>query len=225
MEVYLRLMFLKFRYRLGYESLCREVADSITWRRFCRIPLDGRVPHPTTLMKLDHPLRHGGGGWVQRGAAGQGRGGEAAAHQRLRADTTVVAADRGLPDRLRAAGQGGAPDRRGWAAGAGRRWRHPHRLRDRSRSAGRRAREIGAKLRLRAHRPETKPRPRSVGSPASWPDWPSEPLARPRPRRCWPMPGGRCPVRTSRPLRLPRPGSGTPSPGGGAADCAGRSTT
>ena len=52
METYLRLMFLKFRYRLGYESLCREVSDSITWRRFCRIPLDGAVPHPTTLMKL-----------------------------------------------------------------------------------------------------------------------------------------------------------------------------
>ncbi len=52
METYLRLMFLKFRHGLGYESLCREVADSITWRRFCRIPLDGRVPHPTTLMKL-----------------------------------------------------------------------------------------------------------------------------------------------------------------------------
>ncbi len=52
MEVYLQLMFLKFRYRLGYETLCREVADSITWRRFCRISIDGRVPHPTTLMKL-----------------------------------------------------------------------------------------------------------------------------------------------------------------------------
>src|SRR5579872_4890908 len=51
-ECYLRLMFLKFRYRLGYESLCQEVADSISWRPFCRIPLDGRVPHPTTLMKL-----------------------------------------------------------------------------------------------------------------------------------------------------------------------------
>src|SRR6476469_4661732 len=49
METYLRLMF---RYRLGYESLCREVSDSITWRRFCRIGLDGSVPHPTTLMKL-----------------------------------------------------------------------------------------------------------------------------------------------------------------------------
>ena len=52
MGTYLRLMFLKFRYRLGYESLCREVSDSIMWRRFCRIPLDGVVPHPTTLMKL-----------------------------------------------------------------------------------------------------------------------------------------------------------------------------
>jgi len=52
MECYLRLMFLKFRYRLGFESLCAEVSDSITWRRFCRIPLDGKVPHPTTLMKL-----------------------------------------------------------------------------------------------------------------------------------------------------------------------------
>ena len=26
METYLRLMFLKFRYRLGFESLCREVS-------------------------------------------------------------------------------------------------------------------------------------------------------------------------------------------------------
>jgi hypothetical protein len=37
---------MKFRYRLGYESLCREVTDSIAWRRFCRIALDGAVPHP-----------------------------------------------------------------------------------------------------------------------------------------------------------------------------------
>src|ERR1700746_680700 len=49
---YLRLMFLKFRYRRGYESLCAEVSDSISWRRFCRIGLDAKVPHPTTLMKL-----------------------------------------------------------------------------------------------------------------------------------------------------------------------------
>ena len=74
MELYLRLMFLKFRYRLGYESLCAEVTDSISWRRFCRIPLDGAVPHPTTLMKLTTPLRRGRGGRAERGAAGQGCG-------------------------------------------------------------------------------------------------------------------------------------------------------
>jgi transposase, IS5 family len=51
-DTYLRMMFLKFRYRLGYELLCREVADSICWQRFCRIPLGGQVPHPTTLVKL-----------------------------------------------------------------------------------------------------------------------------------------------------------------------------
>jgi len=51
-ETYLRLMFLKFRYKLGFEPLCREVADSISWQRFCRIPLGVSVPHPTTLMKI-----------------------------------------------------------------------------------------------------------------------------------------------------------------------------
>ena len=42
-ETYLRLMYLKHRYGLGYETLCKEVADSFTWRRFCRIAVDGRV--------------------------------------------------------------------------------------------------------------------------------------------------------------------------------------
>jgi hypothetical protein len=51
-ETYLRLMFLKYRYRLGFEPLCREVSDSISWQRFIRVPLGGRVPHPTTLMKI-----------------------------------------------------------------------------------------------------------------------------------------------------------------------------
>jgi len=65
METYLRLMFLKFRYRLGYESLCREVADSISWQRFCRIPLGSRVPHPTTLMKITTRCGDGRGSGVE----------------------------------------------------------------------------------------------------------------------------------------------------------------
>src|SRR5260370_4458560 len=51
-ETYLRLMYLKHRHGLGYETLVKEVADSLSWRRFCRIHLDRSVPHPTTLMKL-----------------------------------------------------------------------------------------------------------------------------------------------------------------------------
>ena len=52
MERYLRLMYLKHRYTLGYETLVKEVADSLSWRRFCRIRLDEPVPHSTTLIKL-----------------------------------------------------------------------------------------------------------------------------------------------------------------------------
>lgn len=51
-ETYLRLMYLKHRYRLGYESLAREVTDSLHWRRFCHLALDAPVPHPSTLSKL-----------------------------------------------------------------------------------------------------------------------------------------------------------------------------
>ena len=73
-------MFLKFRYRLGYESLCREVSDSISWRRFCRIPFGTRVPHPTTLMKITTRCGEGGRR-VERGPAGQGGRSQADAHR------------------------------------------------------------------------------------------------------------------------------------------------
>src|SRR5436309_8809193 len=52
METFLRMMFLKYRYRLGFEALCREVTDSVSWSRFCRIPLGGSVPHHSTLKKI-----------------------------------------------------------------------------------------------------------------------------------------------------------------------------
>jgi transposase, IS5 family len=69
------------------------VQDSITLRRFCRIPLTDTVPHPTTLMKI---MRRCGAGTVE------------GLHDRLiakaidehdvkvevvRGDTTVVEAD------------------------------------------------------------------------------------------------------------------------------------
>jgi IS5 family transposase len=46
------MMYLKFRYNLGYETLCKEVSDSISWKVFCHIPVCAEVPDYTTLAKL-----------------------------------------------------------------------------------------------------------------------------------------------------------------------------
>lgn len=52
--IYLRLMYLKRRYQLGYETLVKEVTDSFSWRRFCRLSIDDPLPEATTLIKLTH---------------------------------------------------------------------------------------------------------------------------------------------------------------------------
>lgn len=97
METYLRMMFLKFRYRLGYESLCREVSDSITWRRFCRIPIDGKVPHPTTLMKLTTRCGTAAVDGCNEALLAKAAQAKLLRTTRLRADTTVVPADVAYP--------------------------------------------------------------------------------------------------------------------------------
>jgi transposase, IS5 family len=148
-ECYLRLMFLKFRYRLGFESLCAEVSDSITWRRFCRIPLDGRVPHPTTLMKLT--TRCGPAAVAGCNEALLARAAEAKLLRtsRLRADTTVVPANVAYPTDsgllAKAIRRIAVTGRRIQAAGGATRTR----VRDRSRAAGARAHGIAARLGLR----------------------------------------------------------------------------
>ena len=126
METYLRLMFLKFRYRLGYESLCREVADSITWRRFCRIPLDGSVPHPTTLMKLTTRCGSAAVDGLNEALLAKAAEAKLLRTNRIRVDTTVVPANVCLPDRLGPAGQGDPPDRGDRQADPGRGWRDAH---------------------------------------------------------------------------------------------------
>ena len=150
MEVYLRMMFLKFRYRLGYDSLCREVADSITWRRFCRIPLDGRVPHATTLMKLTTRCGTAAVDGCNEALLAKAAEAKLLRTARLRADTTVVPADVAYPTDsgllAKAVRRIGAAGRRIQAAGGA--VRTP--VRDRGRAAGTKARAIGAKLRLRA---------------------------------------------------------------------------
>jgi IS5 family transposase len=149
METYLRLMFLKFRYRLGYESLCREVSDSISWQRFCRIPFGTRVPHPTTLMKITTRCGDDAVTGLNEALLAKAAAAKLLRTDRVRADTTVVEAAVAYPTdsgllakaigtmartvmRIKAAGgASGTPSR------------------DRRRSAGQRARSIAAKLKLR----------------------------------------------------------------------------
>jgi IS5 family transposase len=148
-DTLLRLLYLKHRYRLGYESLCREVADSIGWRRFCRIGLDRPVPHPTTLVKL---VRRAGPEVIQELNAAlleKLAAGKLLRARKLRVDTTVVEADIDYPtdaDLLEhAVRKLGGLVRRVKARGAARRTR----FRDRGRAAGRRMKQLARTLRRR----------------------------------------------------------------------------
>jgi transposase, IS5 family len=148
-DTLLRLLYLKHRYGLGYESLCREVSDSISWRRFCRIGLDRPVPHPTTLVKL---VRRAGPKVIDELNA-------ALLHKladdkllrarKVRVDTTVVEADVDDPtdaDLLEhAVRKLGGLVRRIKARGAASRTR----FRDRGRAAGRRMKQLARTLRRR----------------------------------------------------------------------------
>jgi transposase, IS5 family len=143
-ETYLRLMFLKHRYSLGYETLCKEVSDSITWRRFCRIALDGRVPDPTTLMKLTRRL---GPELVQELNAellALAVERKVLRSRRLRVDTTLLEADIRSPTDsglcAHAVSRLTRLARRVKATGAARKAR----LRDRRRSVGVRVRKLSA---------------------------------------------------------------------------------
>src|SRR6266508_1298427 len=145
----LRLLYLKHRYQLGYESLCKEVGDSISWRRFCRIPLDRPVPHPTTLSKLAHRCGPGVTDQLNAALLAKLAADKLLRARKLRIDTTVVAADIDYPtdaDLLEGAvGKLGRLVRRIKAQGAASRTR----FRDRGRAAGRRMKQLSHALRRR----------------------------------------------------------------------------
>ena len=92
-ETYLRLMFLKYRYRLGYETLCAEVSDSISWLRFCRVPIGERAPDPSTLMKITTKIGSATIDALNAELITAAVEAEVVDVSWLRADTTVVAAN------------------------------------------------------------------------------------------------------------------------------------
>ena len=155
-ETYLRMMFLKHRYRLGYETLCREVADSLSWSRFCRIPLGCRVPHPSTLEKITTRCGPETVAQLNEALLVKAAAARVVRLDKVRADTTVVAANVAYPT------DSGLLVRAitlltllvaliHTAGGATR-----TRVRDRRRAAGRRARSISAHLKLRNDEAKTR---------------------------------------------------------------------
>jgi IS5 family transposase len=149
METFLRLMWLKYRYKLGFETLCREVTDSVSWRRFCRIPLDASVPDHSTLKKIAKRCGPEAVEGLNEALLVKAAENKVLKTDRVRADGTVVAGDVGYPTDSGLLARGvirmvavvAALHSLGLATRT--------KMRDRSRSVRRRAHDIGAWLRRR----------------------------------------------------------------------------
>jgi transposase, IS5 family len=146
METYVRLMVVKQRSGLGYETLVREVSDSLHLRRFCLIPLHERVPDESTVRKLTRRLGSEVVNELTRALIEK-----AVRERRFRAraariDSTVVEADVRYPSDDRLALQGVRALAREGRRLAGRIGERTTAVRDRSRAVGRRVREIGRTL-------------------------------------------------------------------------------
>ena len=90
---YLRMMYLKRRYELGYETLVKEVKDSFTWRRFCRLSLERKVPDSTTLIKLSHKYGEDTSRELNEALVLKLKEKKVIRGRKLRIDTTVIEAD------------------------------------------------------------------------------------------------------------------------------------
>jgi IS5 family transposase len=148
-ETYLRLMHLRFRYHLGFESLCAEVTDSLSWRRFCRIGPYDKVPDPSTLMKITKRCGEDVVSQLNEALLKKADAAHLVKLDKVRADTTVVPANVSYPTDSGLLAKGVAKLARSVSLlkslGFGTRTS----FRDRTRSVRRRAHSIGAWLRRR----------------------------------------------------------------------------
>ena len=104
MDRFVRLMIVKARSGWGYETLVREVSDSLHLRRFCRIGLWDRVPDESTIRKL---VRRLGAEVIEdicsqviAEATGPTAGGRRFVVRAARIDSTVVESDIRYPTDL-----------------------------------------------------------------------------------------------------------------------------
>ncbi|HET7378821.1 MAG TPA: transposase [Gaiellales bacterium] len=93
MQTYVRLMVVKHRTGWGYETLMREVSDSLHLRRFCLIALGERVPDESTVRKLTRRLGAAVVNEITRVVIEKARRERRFRPRAARIDSTVVEAD------------------------------------------------------------------------------------------------------------------------------------
>lgn len=145
MATFVRLMVVKQRTGWGYETLVREVSDSLHLRRFCLIAIDQRVPDESTVRKLARKLGAGVVQEITRMVIEKAQRETRFIARAARIDSTVVEADIRYPSDAVLALQGVRA-----LAREGRKLSKviggKARVRDRSRSAGRAVRAISKTL-------------------------------------------------------------------------------
>lgn len=97
MAVYLRLMVIKHRTGWGYETLVREVSDSLHLRRFCLLALHHPAPHESTVRKLTRRLGSGVVEDLIRGLIARAHRTRRFRPRAMRVDSTVAEADIRFP--------------------------------------------------------------------------------------------------------------------------------
>src|SRR3954464_5507536 len=104
MDRFVRLMIVKARSGWGYETLVKEVSDSLHLRRFCRIGLWDRVPDESTVRKLVCRLGAEGGEGICAQVIAEAISPRAGARRFVvraaRIDSTVVESDIRYPTDL-----------------------------------------------------------------------------------------------------------------------------
>src|SRR5215211_1624312 len=93
MASFVRLMVVKQRTGWGYETLVREVSDSLHLRRFCLISLTERVPDESTVRKLTRRLGPDVVADLTRLVIAKAQREQRFRARAMRCDSTVVEAD------------------------------------------------------------------------------------------------------------------------------------
>jgi transposase, IS5 family len=150
MEMYVRLMMVKHRSGWGYETLIREVSDSIHLRRFCRLGLSEAVPDESTVRKLTRRLGAEVVHEITRELIQKARREKRFRPRAARIDSTVVEADIRYPTDAGLADAGvRALAREGRKLTAKVKEKRTA-VRDRSRSMGRKLRALTRSIRRRS---------------------------------------------------------------------------